>query len=175
MGMLLLGPLVGVVVSLLPDRRVVRRAKRAREDFRMGLSAFADLASLYIATGVGPMQALESSAELGDSWVFARLAEELRRAEFAQSSAWDALRRVGDELEVPMLSDVADILRLSAENSVTIGASLQTRAHSMRHQLLTEEHERANAASERLSAPVSGLVFVFLGMLVTPAILSLLP
>ena len=34
---------------------------------------------------------------------------------------WDALRRVSDELDLPMLADVADVLRLSVERSVTVG------------------------------------------------------
>jgi hypothetical protein len=40
----------------------------------------------------------------------------------------------------------------------------------LRNELLGGEHERANAASERLSAPVAGLVFMLL--LVTPAMLE---
>ncbi|MFW6034447.1 MAG: type II secretion system F family protein [bacterium] len=167
-------PLVAVAASFIPDYTIARAAKRAREDFALGLSAFADLVALQVASGTGTTQAVETAADLGDSWVFTRLGEELRRAEFTQTPPWEALRQVGDELDLPMLADVADTLRLSVEKSVTVAGSLRARAHALRNELLSEEHERANAASERLSAPVAGLVFTFMLLLVTPAMLELL-
>jgi Flp pilus assembly protein TadB len=167
-------PLVAVAASFIPDFTVARAAKRAREDFALGMSAFADLVALQVASGTGATQAVETAAELGDSWVFSRLGEELRRAEFTQTPPWDALRRVGDELALPMLTDVADTLRLSVEKSVTVAGSLRARAHALRSELLNDEHERANAASERMSAPVAGLVLTFMLLLVTPAMLELL-
>ncbi len=167
-------PLAAVAASFVPDYTIARAAKRAREDFTLGLSAFADLVALQVASGTGTTQAVETAADLGDSWVFTRLGEELRRAEFTQTPPWEALRQVGDELDLPMLADVADTLRLSVEKSVTVAGSLRARAHALRNELLSEEHERANAASERLSAPVAGLVFTFMLLLVTPAMLELL-
>ena len=167
-------PLVAVAASFIPDFTIARAAKRAREDFALGLSAFADLVALQVASGTGTTQAVETAAELGDSWVITRLAEELRRAEFTQTPPWDALRSVGEELDLPMLADIADMLRLSVERSVTVAGSLRARAHALRNELLSEEHEQANAASERLSAPVAGLVFTFILLLVTPAMLELL-
>jgi hypothetical protein len=167
-------PLVAVAASFIPDYTIARAAKRAREDFVLGLSAFADLVALQVASGTGTVQAVETAAELGDSWVFWRLGDELRRAEFTQTRPWDALRQVADELDLPMLADVADTLRLSVEKSVTVADSLRARAHALRHELLSAEHERANAASEQLSAPVAGLVLTFMLLLVTPAMLELL-
>jgi hypothetical protein len=169
-----IAPLVAVAASFIPEFTVARAAKRAREDFALGMSAFADLVALQVASGTGATQAVETAAELGDSWVFTRLGEELRRAEFTQTPPWDALRRVGDELGLPMLTDVADTLRLSVEKSVTVAGSLRARAHALRSELLNDEHERANAASERMSAPVAGLVLTFMLLLVTPAMLELL-
>ncbi|MFW6204461.1 MAG: type II secretion system F family protein [Actinomycetota bacterium] len=166
-------PALAVAASFIPDYTVTAAAKRARQDFTIGMSAFADLVALQVASGTGTTQAVETAAELGDSWVFTRLGEELRRAEFTQTPPWDALRRVSDELDLPMLGDVADILRLSVERSVTVGESLRARAHALRLELLSEEHERANAASEQMSAPVAGLTLTFMLLLVTPAMLEL--
>jgi hypothetical protein len=168
------GPALAVAASFVPDYTVSTAAKQARQDFILGMSAFADLVALQVASGTGTTQAVDTAAELGDSWVFTRLGEELRRAEFSQTPPWDALRRVSDELDLPMLADVADILRLSVERSVTVGESLRARAHALRLELLSEEHERANAASERMSAPVAGLTLTFMLLLVTPAMLELL-
>jgi hypothetical protein len=167
-------PALAIAASFIPDYTIAAAAKRARQDFVLGMSAFADMVALQVASGTGTTQAVATAAELGDSWVFTRLGEELRRAEFTQTAPWDALRRVSDELDLPMLADVADILRLSVERSVTVGESLQARAHALRHELLSEEHEKANAASERLSAPVAGLTLTFMLLLVTPAMVELL-
>ena len=169
-----IAPFLAVAASFIPDYNIATAAKRAREDFILGLSAFADLVALQISSGTGTTQAVEVAASLGDSWVFTRLAEQLRRAEFARTTPWDALRAVGEEIDLPTLADVADILRLSVEKSVTVGESLRARAHALRNQLLNEEHERANAASERLSAPLAGLAFTFMLLLITPAMLQLL-
>jgi hypothetical protein len=55
-----------------------------------------------------------------------------REASDSASCFSQAARHEGD---LPMLADVADILRLSVERSVTVGESLRARAHALRNEL----------------------------------------
>src|SRR5674476_1662333 len=53
--------------------------------------------------------ALASAAEIGDSWVFSRIREELARARYNGQPPWDALNELSDTLGLPELADVAHI------------------------------------------------------------------
>ena len=46
-----IAPLVAVAASFIPDYTIARAAMRAREDFVLGMSAFADLVALQVASG----------------------------------------------------------------------------------------------------------------------------
>jgi hypothetical protein len=160
---------LAVVLSFIPDYNARDEARKAREEFVRGLGAFIDLVALQRAGGAGSTQALESAAEVGDSWVFQRIREELARARWAGQPPWDGLTQLADELGLPELADLADIMRLSGEEGATVYQTLRARSAGLRTALLTAEHAKANAAGERMSLPVSVLVLIFLVLLATPA------
>ena len=57
-------------------------AKAARKEFGRALASYIDLVALERNSGSGPRQAMEIAANIGDSWVFRRLAEELSAGGF---------------------------------------------------------------------------------------------
>lgn len=179
----LMPPLVlPVVVSLglaaglffLPDFNVRDDAKTAREEFTRALGAYIDLVALERAGGAGSTHALESAAQVGDSWVFRRLQEELARARWSGTPPWDGLAQLSDELGLPELADLADIMRLSGEEGATVYATLRARSAGLRSALLTNEQARANAAAERMTLPVSLLAIIFLVLLAMPMVLRVI-
>lgn len=176
LGMPLMLPFFGSIAlaALLwkaPDIRVRGEAKKARKEFVRALATYIDGVAMERASGTGTTQALESVAEKADSWVFARISEALAHARWSGHAPWDALKDLADDLSVPELADLAEIMRLSREEGATIYTQLRARATSLRNAQLNEDLARANAASEQMSVPVSTLALIFLALLGTPSVL----
>ena len=167
------GILIGTVLSLLPAYNAKSDAAVAREEFTRAVGAFTDLTALERQAGAGTTQALESAAAVGDSWVFARIREELAHARWAGTPPWDALSELGTALQVPGLADLGDIMRMSGEQGVAVYDSLRARAAANRDAVLAADHARANRASEALTLPTAALGIIFLGLLATPAVLRI--
>ncbi len=162
---------LAVLLSFIPDYNARTDAKTARQEFTRALGAYIDLVALERAGGAGSTQALETAAKVGDSWVFRRLREELARARWSGTPPWDALALLAEELGLPELNDLSDIMRLSGEEGATVYATLRARSASLRTALLSEEHGKANEAAEKMTMPVAVLSLIFLVLLATPALL----
>lgn len=170
------GGTIGFAVGMffLPNYNVRDDAKKARVAFARALGAYTDLVALERNAGSGPRQAMEVAAEVGDSWVFRRLREELAFSNWSGEAPWDALRRLSDELGIPELAELADIVRLSGEEGSQIYSQLRARSASMRSAMLNAELAQANAVGEKMSIPMSILGVLFMAMLVTPALLRVI-
>lgn len=158
----------------MPNWNVRDDAKRGRLEFNRALGAYVDLVALERNAGSGPRQAMEIAAGIGNSWVFRRVGEELARSRWSGEAPWDALTALADDLGVPELADLADIMRLSGEEGAQVYATLRARSTAMRTAMLTGEQGKANEVSERMVVPGSLLGAVFIALLVTPALLRLL-
>ena len=167
------GLVLAVVMFFIPNYNAFDDAKKARLEFRRALSAYIDLVATERRNGAGARQAMESAAEIGSSWVFARLTEELRRSRWSGVAPWDALAGLADELALPELADFAHIMRLSGAEGAAVYTNLRARSAALRAAMLGDELAAANAVGERMSIPGSLLGVVFMGLLIAPAILGL--
>ena len=165
---------MGVGMFFLPDFNVRDDAKKARVEFDRALGAWTDLVALERNSGSGVRQAMEVASGVGDSWVFRRLREELALSAWTGEPPWDALKRLSDELGLPELGDVADMMRLSGEEGSQIYGQLRARSASMRAAMLNDELAQANAVGEKMSIPMSLLGVVFLAILIAPALLRMI-
>ncbi len=161
------------VMFFLPNYNAVDEARQARLEFTRALGAYIDLVALERNNGSGVRQAMESAAEVGDSWVFTRLAEELTRSRWSGLPPWDALHTLADELGLPELDDFADIMRLSGEEGASVYANLRARSAAMRTAMLNDEIAEANAVGERMTIPGSLLGVIFMALLVAPSLLRM--
>src|SRR5450759_4108774 len=167
---------VGLAVGMffLTDYNVRDDAKRARTELARALGGYADLVALERNAGSGPRQALEVAAAVGDSWVFRRLREELAFSSWSGEQPWQALRRLSQELGVPELGDLADIVRLSGEEGAQIYGQLRARSAAMRGSMLNDEVAYANAVGGELSIPISLLGVRFLVIVIAPALMRVM-
>ena len=154
---------------LLPVKLAKERATAAREEFRRALGAYIDLVALERRNGSGTWQALTRAAEVGDSWVFTRVQQELQRSAWMGESPWDGLAVLAADLHVPELDELANIMRTAGEAGAVTYTSLRARGTALRTAMLTDELGRANAASERLRLPTLVMVLLFVLMLVIAA------
>lgn len=164
---------LAVVMFFLPNYNAIDEAKKARLEFTRALGAYIDLVALERLNGSGVRQAMEAAAEVGDSWVFTRLSEELTRSRWSGLPPWDALHTLADELGLPELDDFADIMRLSGEEGASVYTNLRARSAAMRTAMLNDEITEANAVGERMTIPGSLLGVIFMALLVAPSLLRM--
>jgi len=164
---------LAAVMFFIPNYNAVDEAKKARVEFSRALSAYIELVALERVNGTGVRQSMEAAAAIGETWVFARLSEELTRSGWSGRPPWDALHALADELGLPELDDFADIMRLSGKEGASIYTNLRARAAAMRTAMLNEELAAANAVGERMSIPGSLLGVIFMALLLAPSLLRM--
>ena len=165
---------LAVVMWWIPDYDLHREAKQARAEFGRAVGAYIDLVALERASGAGTRQAMEAAAQVGQSWVFRRISEELARSRWSGVPPWTALHSLAEDLGLPELDDLADIMRLSGEEGAQVYANLRARSAAMRTAMLETERAKANDLGERMYIPASLLGVVFVAILVAPALLRIL-
>jgi tight adherence protein C len=163
---------VGLAVGgyFLPDAAARSEAERRRLEFREALSVFVDLTSLGLAAGSGPEEAMAEAASVGRGWAFAQLRGALDVTKFSRETSWQALTRLGHELGVVELEEIAASIGLAEDKGARVRESLAERAESMRRARLAEAEGRARRASQRMSLPVVLLLIAFIVFLAYPAV-----
>lgn len=167
------GIVAAVAMSYIPLYNVASLARAKRAEFHRAMTSYIDLVALERAAGAGTTQALESAAQIGESWAFQRLREELAHARWAGIPAWDALRTVGEELRLPELTETGDVMRMSAREGATVYDILRARATAMRNEILTGDQARAGSRTERATAPLAATSVVFMLILATPVAMQI--
>ena len=167
-----LGLAVALAVAgfVLPDGALRSAAEKRREEFREALSVFIDLTSLGLGAGSGPEEAMAEAARVGRGWAFAQLRRALEVTAYSRETSWTALSRLGQELGIPELEEVASSIGLAEERGARVRESLAERATSMRRARLAEAEGTARRASQRMSLPVVLLLIGFIVFIAYPAI-----
>ena len=154
----------------LPDLGVHSEATRRRRDFRHALSSFLDLVVVALAGGGGVETALADAASVGSGWAFSYLRRALDQARLARQTPWAALGRLGQQLGVTELSELAASVALAGTEGAKVRSSLAAKAASLRTHQLAEAETADQAATERMSLPVVLLFAGFLLFLGYPAV-----
>lgn len=162
------------VLFVIPDVDLRRRATATRAEMRRAVCVYLELVALERAADAGSVEALDRAAAIGDGRAFQLIRDALVRAQLGGAAPWVGLSRLADELRVPELGDVGDIMRLSGEDGAAVYATLRARAASLRTSLLADEAAAANAASEHMVMPVAFLGLAFLALLAYPAFARIL-
>ncbi|MEU1628230.1 hypothetical protein ABZ746_23440 [Streptomyces sp. NPDC020096] len=165
---------LAILFWLHPTADVKSKAKAARREFRYAVASYLERVELARAARSGASQALVRAAAVGDSWTHLRLRTALEQAQLAGVSAWDALKQLADELDIPELARPAETLALAGEGA-SVRATLQAQARQLRAALLADAKAEANTASEAMIIPVVALVvlmMIFVGYPAAAQILS---
>ncbi|MGW7425756.1 type II secretion system F family protein [Streptomyces sp. NPDC054813] len=168
------GLIIAGLLFITPDLAVRDQAKRAREEFAHALSAYLDLVALKRAADAGPAEALEKAAEVGEGWPFLYLQGALRRARLEKIPPYQALTELAHEYDLPVLDDVADIMRGSATDGAAVYKALRARTAALNAELLADQAAEANTASEKMTAPGALLAVLVMLLMAFPAVIRML-
>jgi tight adherence protein C len=160
----------GVAGFVLPDLGVHAEAARQRRDFRHALSSFLDLVVVALAGGAGVETALHDAAAVGTGWPFAAIGRALETARRSRETPWSALGRLGAELGINELSELAASLALAGTEGARVRSSLSAKALSLRAHELSDAEGAEQATTEQMSLPVVLLFAGFLCFIAYPAI-----
>lgn len=164
------GVALALVLFFAPDIGVRGEAAARRRDVRHALGSFVDLVVVGLAGGSGVEGALDDAATVGSGWAYTQIRQALAAARVTRETPWTALARLGDELGVPELGELAASVGLAGAEGAKVRQSLAAKAASLRTHALADAEEDAQAASERMSLPVVLLFGGFLVFVAYPAL-----
>jgi len=158
---------------IIPDFELAKKAKQGRFEFERALNTFVGLVSVSMSGGGGLNTAMADAASVGSGWVFESLRATLTDAQLRNEPAARALDRLGHQLNVEGLIELAGALSLAGESGARVTDTLIARAETGREKELSEARTLAEKTSANLGIPVGALIFGWLGFLGYPAILNL--
>ena len=155
---------------LLPTLTLRSAAAERRRDFRHALSAFLDIVSISLAGGRGVETALHDAASAGRGWAFDEIRRSLLEAQLLGETPWAGVARLGAELDIPELGELAASASLAGAEGARVRASLAAKARALRLHGLMEVESAAQSASERMSLPIVALMLGFIVFIAYPAV-----
>jgi tight adherence protein C len=163
--------LIGAVIGFfIPDLLLRRTTDSVQTGAAEALLVYIDLVTLERLSNASATQALHNAAWLSEVPLFVQIRTALERARLEQQSPYTELRRLSDELQLPELADIADVMQLD-ETGAALSGTLRARVRELRDAHLTREQIKASAAAEgmtiymTLPALIFGLIFLVAAML----------
>jgi tight adherence protein C len=166
--------LIAIVFFLLPDMQLRQEAGQRRADFRHVVGAFLDLVAMNLAGGRGVPEALMAASRVGDGWAMRRIRDALANARITGLTPWQALGRLGDEINIAELRDLSAALSLVADDGAKVRQSLTARAASMRSRELSDVEGKAGERSQSMLIAQLLLCAGFLLFLSFPALMRVI-
>ena len=170
---MVLAPVVAFVMWLVPDSQVAARARAARREFTRFVGAYLQLVAVALLGNTTADAALRDAASVSDSWVFQRIRREYAAAELTRTSKWDALERLGAQLEIPSLADLGRTMRL-AEARVGLRDQLLASSEKLRTIVAGDDRDAAQRVTKKIELPVFLTLIPILAIVMIPPFLQLL-
>jgi tight adherence protein C len=157
----------GLVVPFLTLRQ---QAVARRKAFLHALSAYCNVTVMSLAAGRGVEQALETASTAGQGWAFAELRGALTAGYVRGEPPWEALGRLGAELGIDDLSELASTISMAGEEGAAVRETVSAKARTIRERITADTEQAAAAITERMSLPTVLMVMGFLVFLGYPAV-----
>jgi len=166
-------PALAVAGFFVPDLLLAAGDDDTSQDATEALLTYFDLVTLERLANLSGTQALRAAAGVSDVTIFAAIRDALERARLEQRPPYPELRRLGTDLELPALVDIADVMSLD-ESGASLATALRARVKELRDAHLTRAKIQAAAVSERMTFFMVIPALVFAAFFLVPPILRLL-
>ena len=160
--------------ALLPTLSLHQEAEKRRRSFKHALGAYLNLVGVNVAAGRGVEGALETAAATGQGPAFAAIRQALYRARITAQTPWAGLDRLGAEMGIDELRELAATVSLAGGVGAKVRESLAAKAATLRKRGLSDIQAAANSANERMAMPVILLVVGLIVFVGYPAISRIL-
>lgn len=165
--------LAGLILGFfVPDLLLLRTTATSKSSAVEALLVYIDLVTLERLANASATQALHNAARISDVPLFRQIRQALDRARLEQQSPYAELRRLAEQLELPELTDVADIMQLD-ETGAALSGSLRARVRELRDAHLNTEQVAASSAAEGMTIYMTIPVLIFGLIFITPALLRI--
>lgn len=166
---------IGLAIAFwfLPGREVARNARAARLTVRHCVASYLERVALARLANTGAAASLTQTAQVGDGWIFARMRQVFHQAQLSGITPWDALKQLGDELDIPELARPAETLALAGDGAA-VYSTLQAQARQLRSALLSDATSEANEASATMALPATVSVILMLVFVMIPVTANIL-
>lgn len=163
----LAGAGIGTVSAI---RSVKAAAAQRRRTFSHALSSFCDVTGMCLAAGCGVESSLQTAADTGHGWAFSELQTALRTGYVRGDTPWDALARLGEDAELPDLTELAAAMSLAGAEGAAVRQTITSKAKAIRERLTAEAERSAASTTERMGVPATLLLLGFIVFLGFPAL-----
>jgi Flp pilus assembly protein TadB len=137
------------------------KASKRRKAFQQALSAYCVSVDMCLQVGAGPEQALLTAAD-GSGWQFTRLRATLKQAQVRNEEPWVALRRLGEDIDVPDLIELAKSVEQVAVKGASVGDTVSGIADSIQARIAAGIETEATRQTVRMAIPTTMLLMGFM-------------
>jgi hypothetical protein len=169
---LVLSPILAAIMWAAPDATVRAKAREAQREFTRFVTVYLELVAVALLGTTTADSALSNAASVSDSWVFRRIRREYQVADLTRISKWDALDRLGEQIEVPALREMSRMMRM-AEARVGLRDQLRAACAKLRTQVAADDKEAAERVTSRMDIPVLLTLVPILAIVMAPTLLQL--
>lgn len=169
---LILSPVLAFIMWTAPDATVRAKAREAQREFTRFVTVYLELVAVALLGNTTADSALTSAASVSDSWVFRRIRREYQVADLTRMSKWDALDRLGEQIEVPALVEMSRMMRM-AEARVGLRDQLRAACDKLRTQVAADDAAAAERVTSRMDVPVMLTLAPILAIVIAPTLLQL--
>jgi Flp pilus assembly protein TadB len=156
-----------VAGAAFPLMEAKDKASKRRTAFQHALSAYCVSVDMCLQVGAGPEQALLTAAD-GTGWHFARLRGALKQAQVRNEEPWAALRRLGEEIDVPDLVELAKSVEQVAVKGASVGDTVSGIADSIQARIAAGIETDATRRTVRMAIPTTMLLMGFMLLVAYP-------
>lgn len=168
------GLLIGLPAGyLLADRQLLDQAEKHRRTFASAFVAYLDLVKVLLAGGSHTDGALYQAAQVGRGRTFGDIRGALDWSRVHGRPLSDGLARLGEELGMAEITEVAATISLAETEGSSPSEALARKAAASADRALTEAQASANALTEKMSMPTVIIAFAFVVFIAYPALSSL--
>jgi tight adherence protein C len=165
---------VALAGAVLPWLSLRDRAAARRAGFSHALVAYCHVCAMCLAAGRGVEQAMTTAAAAGDGWAFTEIRAALHAGHVRKDTPWDALGRLGVDLAVDDLAQLASAVALGGTDGASVRYTILTKATTIRERLAATAEQRTQRATTQMGLPAVALAAGFLVFLGYPAVTVLL-
>ena len=154
----------------LPALRISASAKTVADDASEALLVYIDLVILERMANQHAKDALTRAAKVSNNPLFLQIQAALARAELEREPPWTEMRRLGEQLDMPQLADIADIARMQEEGG-SLAAAFRARVAELRNAHVVQRQKEADRITQRMEIPKVLPVVVVSFILIMPPLL----